>query len=618
VSKLGVGAVFAGFRIEALLGRGGMGSVYRARDLALDSERALKVLEPELTADRAFRERFQREARLAAQIENPAVVPVYQAGEDDGRLFIAMRLIRGPDLHRLVAKDGPLEPQRTARIVAAVAAALDEAHARGIVHRDVKPANILVELSKEGERVFLTDFGISRSARPTEEVTSTGQLLGTADYISPEQIEGERADARSDVYALGCVVCYLLTGEPPFRRDTELATLYAHAHAARPRPSLLEPGLPAAIDEVVVRATAVDPDGRHQSAGELADDLRRALAAPSGETWATAAAETAGPTQSLGRRVSIGKLAAVALAIAAIAVAVVLLAGGGGDTGSSGGTTPDVATIGLGDAVDSIVVGNVNVLAGSQRDSTLTAIDPDTGKPARDPDPIPHPSAVSIGFGSVWVTSASRGELLRYAPGHRRKPIVIDVGAQPSDIAVDDRWVWVANREDGTVSQIDPETDRTRATVEVAPRPDALATGEGTIWVASPGAATLTRLRQDAPLRSPRSVEVDGSPEDLTVFDGELWVVDSQKATLTARSLADGSPVGGPVALGGSPVAVTSGPEAVWVVDAEDDTATRIDPQSRDAGDPVSVGERPAAVAVGSGSIWVANAGDGTVSRITP
>jgi serine/threonine protein kinase len=296
VSKLGVGAVFAGFRIEALLGRGGMGSVYRARDLALDSERALKVLEPELTADRAFRERFQREARLAAQIENPAVVPVYQAGEDDGRLFIAMRLIRGPDLHRLVAKDGPLEPQRTARIVAAVTAALDEAHARGIVHRDVKPANILVELSKEGERVFLTDFGISRSARPTEEVTSTGQLLGTADYISPEQIEGERADARSDVYALGCVVCYLLTGEPPFRRDTELATLYAHAHAARPRPSLLEPGLPAAIDEVVVRATAVDPDGRHQSAGELADDLRRALAAPSGETWATAAAETAGPT----------------------------------------------------------------------------------------------------------------------------------------------------------------------------------------------------------------------------------------------------------------------------------------------------------------------------------
>jgi serine/threonine protein kinase len=609
VSKLDVGAVFAGFRIEALLGRGGMGSVYRARDLALDSERALKVLEPELGADRAFRERFTREARLAAQIENPAVVPVYQAGEEDGRLFIAMRLIRGPDLHRLVAKDGPLEPQRTARIVAAVAAALDAAHARGIVHRDVKPANILVELSEDGEHVFLTDFGISRSARPTDEVTSTGQLLGTADYISPEQIEGERADARSDVYALGCVVCYLLTGEPPFRRETELATLYAHANAARPRPSLLEPGLPAAVDEVVVRATAIDPDERHQSAGELSDDLRRALGGR-----ASSVSETAPPTRPLARRrPPVGKLAAGALAIAAIVVAVVLLAG----DDSGGGSAPEVATIGLGDAVDAIVVGNANVLATSQSDSTLTAIDPDTDKPARDPEPIPHPSAVAVGFGSVWVTSASTGELLRYAPGHRQEPIRISVGAQPSDVAVDDRWVWVANREDGTVSRVDPETNRDRGTFEVAPGPEALATGEGATWVASPGAGTLTRLRQDAPQRS-RTVEVDGSPEDLAVFDGELWVVDSEDGTLTSRSLTDGSAIGEPVALGASPVAVTSGPEALWVVDAEDGTATRVDPSNREAGDPVTVGERPAAVAVGSGSIWVANAGSGTVSRITP
>jgi predicted Ser/Thr protein kinase len=614
VSKLDVGAVFAGFRIEALLGRGGMGSVYRARDLALDSERALKVLEPELGADRAFRERFTREARLAAQIENPAVVPVYQAGEEDGRLFIAMRLIRGPDLHRLVAKDGPLEPQRTARIVAAVAAALDAAHARGIVHRDVKPANILVELSEDGEHVFLTDFGISRSARPTDEVTSTGQLLGTADYISPEQIEGERADACSDVYALGCVVCYLLTGEPPFRRETELATLYAHANAARPRPSLLEPGLPAAVDEVVVRATAIDPDERHQSAGELSDDLRRALATRSTETRAAPVSESATLTRPIGRRrPPIGAIAAGALAIAAIVVAAVLLAGGD----SGGGSAPEVVTIGLGDAVDSIVVGNANVLATSQSDSTLAAIDPETDKPARDPEPIPHPSAVAVGFGSVWVTSASTGELLRYAPGHRQEPIRISVGAQPSDVAVDDRWVWVANREDGTVSRVDPETNGVRGTFEVAPGPEAVATGEGATWVASPGAATLIRLRQDAPLRS-RTVEVDGSPEDLAVFDGELWVVDSENGTLSSRSLTDGSGIGEPVALGGLPVAVTSGPEALWVVDAEDGTATRVDPSTREAGDPVTVGERPAAVAVGSGSIWVANAGSGTVSRITP
>jgi serine/threonine protein kinase len=617
VSKLDVGAEFAGFRIEALLGRGGMGSVYRARDLALDSERALKVLEPDLTADRAFRERFTREARLAAQIENPAVVPVYRAGEEGGRLFIAMRLIRGPDLHRLVAKDGPLEPHRTARIVSAVAAALDAAHTRGIVHRDVKPANMLVELSEDGaEHVYLTDFGISRSSRPTEDVTSTGQLLGTADYISPEQIEGERADARSDIYALGCVVCYLLTGEPPFRRETELATLYAHAHAARPRPSLLEPGLPAALDDVIVKATAVDPDQRHQSARELADDLRRALATPS--TEARAPTSEAAVTRAIRppRRPPLGMLAGGAAAIAAIVVAIVLL--GGGDDESTSGDTPEVANIGLGDAVDSIVVGNANVLAASQSDSTLNAIDPKTGKPAREPDSIPHPSAVAIGFGSVWVTSASSGELLRYAPGHRRKPIVIDVGAQPSDVAVDDRWVWVANRQDGTVSQVDPETDRVRATAEVAPAPAALTTGEGFAWVASPDAGTLTRLRQDAPLRDPRSVAVQGTPVDLTVFDGELWVIDSQNATLESRSLTDGSPTGTPLAVGDSPAAIASGPEALWVVDAADDTAMRVDPQTREAGEPVAVGKRPAAVAVGSGSIWVANAGSGTVSRITP
>jgi tRNA A-37 threonylcarbamoyl transferase component Bud32 len=617
VSKLDVGTVFAGFRIEALLGRGGMGSVYRARDLTLDSERALKVLEPELTTDRAFRERFQREARLAAQLENQAVVPVYHAGEEDGRLYIAMRLIRGPDLHRLVAKDGPLEPQRTARIVGAVASALDAAHARGIVHRDVKPANILVELSEAGEHVFLTDFGISRSARPTEEVTSTGQLLGTADYISPEQIEGQRADARSDVYALGCVLCYLLTGEPPFRRETELATLYAHAHAARPRPSLLEPGLPAAIDEVVVRATAVDPDDRYPSAGELSQDLRRSLAMSSAEARPPAPSAEAAPTEAIRRRrPPIARLAAGALVVAAIAVAVVLLAGGGGDSGD--GSAPEVATIGLGDAVDSIVVGNANVLAVSQRDSTLSAIDPATGKLSRDPESIPHPSAVAIGFGSVWVTSASRGELLRYAPGHRRKPIEIAVGAQPSDVAVDDRWVWVANREDGSVSQVDPETNRIRSTTDVGDSPEALATGEGITWVASPDTGTLTRLRADAPGRSPRMVELDGAPEDLVVFEGQLWVVDSANATLSERSLNDGAPVGGPLQLGHSPVAVAGGPEALWVADAVDGTATRVDPATRDRGAPVDVGKRPAAVAVGAGSIWVTNAGDGTVSQITP
>ena len=237
--ELPIGATFAGYRIEALIGRGGMGAVYRVRDVSLDHERALKILDGRLAADSAFRERFQRESRMMAAIEHPAIATVHRAGEEDGRLFIAMRLVRGPDLRRLVEKDGPLEPRRTARIVRAVAGALDAAHRRGIVHRDVKPANILVELDEEGEHAYLTDFGIGRPAGGTSDpITSTGELIGTADYISPEQIEGRPAGPAADVYALGCVVFHLLTGESPFARETSLATLFAHANAARPRPSV--------------------------------------------------------------------------------------------------------------------------------------------------------------------------------------------------------------------------------------------------------------------------------------------------------------------------------------------------------------------------------------------
>ena len=299
--ELPIGAAFAGYRIEALIGRGGMGAVYRVRDISLDHERALKILDGRLAADAAFRERFQRESRMTAAIEHPAIATVHRAGEEDGRLFIAMRLVRGPDLRRLVEKDGPLEPRRTARIVAAVAGALDAAHRRGIVHRDVKPANILVELDDEGEHAYLTDFGIGRPGGGSDPITSTGELIGTADYISPEQIAGRPAGPAADVYALGCVVFHLLTGESPFARETPVATLFAHANAARPRPSVLAPGLAPEIDEIVVRATAIDPATRYGSAGELAAELTAAAGGSSGELGRTSTVADAAepPTRKL-------------------------------------------------------------------------------------------------------------------------------------------------------------------------------------------------------------------------------------------------------------------------------------------------------------------------------
>ena len=267
------GTIFAGYRIEAEIGRGGMGVVYRARHLALDRERALKVISPALSTDPHFRERFQREARLAASLEHPNVVPVDHAGDEGGVLYLSMRLVQGSDLRRIVEAEGPLDARRVSQLLAGVAAGLDAAHERGLLHRDVKPANVLVEGVNGSERAFLTDFGISRIAGGGGTVTASGELLGSPDYVAPEQVAGDRVDYRTDIYALGCLLHFALTGQPPFPRDNDLAKLFAHANAPRPRPSELVPGLPTALDGVVARAMAIRPEYRYESAAELAADV---------------------------------------------------------------------------------------------------------------------------------------------------------------------------------------------------------------------------------------------------------------------------------------------------------------------------------------------------------
>jgi serine/threonine protein kinase len=620
VPNLLVGQVFAGFRIEAILGSGGMGTVYRALDISLDHERALKVLTPNLTNDSAFRERFQRESRMAAQLEDDGVVPIYGAGEADGRLYIAMRLVRGPDLHRLVDDEGPLDPARAVAITAAVASALDAAHARGIIHRDVKPANILVEPGRDGDRTFLTDFGISRPETETTEITSTGQLLGTPDYISPEQIDGARADARADVYALGCVVCFLLTGEAPFARDTPVATLYAHAHAERPRPSLLEPSLPTAVDDVLARATAIDPSERYASAGELAGDLGLALdpassPATSGRGPVTPRTRELPRSPGSNRRLGLGL---VALAAVAIAVAAVLLWPSDDDTAPDE-TTPVAATtksIEIGERVSSIVVGDVNVLAASQSDSTLSTIDPGTDEPGTSPREVANPTSVAVGFGSVWVTSGSSGQLLRYAAGHRTEPIQIEVGSNPVDVAVGNDWVWVANRADGTVTQVDPARNTVKATLQVAPGPQSVATSGDVTWIASPASGRLTRIDSSADEATAEQLNFGGRPADLAIVGDSLWEVDPAHGQLLRRSLDDGGTDGDPIDIGGGPVALAVGPGALWVADKAHDLAIRVDLADTAAQERVQVGNRPVALAVGAGSVWVANAGDRTVTRI--
>ena len=273
MAQLEGGSRFAGFEIESVLGAGGMGVVYRATQLALDRTVALKLITPDFASDEDFRERFKRESRLAASIEHPNVVTVYEAGEDEGRLYIAMRYVEGTDLYALIAAEGALEPARAADLLSQVAGALDAAHASGLVHRDVKPANILIE---DGDHAYLTDFGLTKRTASVGP-TKTGQWVGTADYVAPEQIKGEPVDARADVYALGCVLYHMLTGKPPFIRDSEVAKIWAHMND--PPPSLVESGAgpSPAFDGVIRRAMAKAPGDRFPSAGDLGRAATAAL-----------------------------------------------------------------------------------------------------------------------------------------------------------------------------------------------------------------------------------------------------------------------------------------------------------------------------------------------------
>jgi ketosteroid isomerase-like protein len=274
VAELEPGDEFAGCRIEAVAGRGGMGVVYRATELSLGRPVALKLLAPERAGDRAFRERFQRESRMAAAIDHPNVIPVYAAGESEGLLYLVMRYVGGTDLHALLREEHRLDPPRAADIVAQVAAALDAAHGAGLVHRDVKPANVLLA----GDHAYLSDFGLTRLARSDTQLTESGQWVGTVEYCAPEHLRGERTDARADVYSLGCVLFAALTGGAPFTHGTVPATMYAHIHEPPPMPS--SRGAPHEFDRVVARALAKAPDDRYPSAGDLG---RAALAAARGE-----------------------------------------------------------------------------------------------------------------------------------------------------------------------------------------------------------------------------------------------------------------------------------------------------------------------------------------------
>jgi Protein kinase domain len=362
-AELSEGDEFAGYRIERRLGRGGMGILYLAVEPGLERRVALKLIAPEAASEDVFAKRFAEESRIAASIEHPNVVPIYAAGEHDGIPYIAMRYVSGSDLGQRLAREGRLDPAEAASLIAQVGNGLDAIHAAGLVHRDVKPANVLLGGGDSEPHAYITDFGVARNLATESGLTQTGRFVGTLDYVAPEQISGGEIDARVDVYALGCLLFKLLTSEVPFPRDTEAARLYAHLNDPPPAPSLYVPSLPMALDDLVIRAMSKQPRDRFPSAGDLGRAVSAALSGAAVEvperTVATGAAATresatvetgaaAGqpptvatgrlrpepPSRQPGRRRL--ALAGGLLALAALAIVAVVLATSGGDGGEGG------------------------------------------------------------------------------------------------------------------------------------------------------------------------------------------------------------------------------------------------------------------------------------------
>lgn len=271
-----VGEEFAGYRIEAVLGRGGMGIVYRAEHLELERKVALKLLAEALSEDETFRKRFIRESKLAASMDHPNVIPIYGAGDHDGLLFIAMRYVDGSDLKQVIKQEGSIDPARSLFLLEQAASALDAAHSRELVHRDVKPHNMLIATSAgfAGDHVYLSDFGLAKHVTSRTEITATGTFMGTVDYVAPEQIEGKSATPASDVYSLGCVLFECLTGSVPFPGDTDMAVAHAHLSDTPPQVTTHRDDLPSGLDKVVAQALAKSPEERYATCGEIVSAAR--------------------------------------------------------------------------------------------------------------------------------------------------------------------------------------------------------------------------------------------------------------------------------------------------------------------------------------------------------
>jgi YVTN family beta-propeller protein len=570
-----------------------MGVVYRAVDLRLGRNVALKLLSEHVSDDARFRSRFLDESRLAASIDHAGIIPIYEAGEIDGHLYIAMRYVEGTDLASLLRREGRLPPDRTLALVAQLGDALDAAHARGLLHRDVKPANALIAVESSAEHVYLADFGITKRIGPVTGTTATtvtagDQLVGTIDYLAPESIRGEAVDGRADLYALGCILFECLTGDAPYRRDDDVATIYAHLEEAPPRPSDRESGLPRSIDAVVARALAKEPAERYASGAALTAAARNALTGSGAEQ-----ADRSGgrprvlprhPRLARGRRTVVA-LGFLILALLAATTAVLVRRSG----------HPDQIALADADAVAVIDPGGPSLKA-----------EIPTGF---------SPSHVAVGYGSVWVTNTDAQTVTRLDPHTRTVSQKIPVGAGPNGVAVGAGAVWVVNGLDGTLSWVSPQADRVVSEVPIGNGPTGVCVADGAVWVADGFDRRLVRFDPDT--RKTQPVALDATPTDVACGGGSVWVSSASAGAVTqvdARTAA----IVRTITTGAGASGLAFGDGLLWVANTRDGTVSKIDPRRGVPTGLAPIGARdgPTSVAVGGGQVWVSDAGSGTLVRI--